>query len=167
MSKRLTLVAAIGRNRAIGLDGRMPWHLPGELQHFKRVTMGKAVIMGRKTWESIGRPLPGRQNIVVSRNKAYRADGASVVPSLDDALREARGEEVMLIGGGELYRQGLPMASRMMLTLVDCEPEADTWFPRWEPEEWVQRHIRRVEADESHAHAFDIVELERISASGL
>ena len=101
MSKRLTLVAAIGRNRAIGLDGRMPWHLPGELQHFKRVTMGKAVIMGRKTWESIGRPLPGRQNIVVSRNKAYRADGASAVPST--GLRALR-------GGSEVFAFAIPHA---------------------------------------------------------
>ena len=99
MEKSITLIAAMGKNRAIGLDGRMPWHLPAELQHFKAATMGKAIIMGRKTWESIGRPLPGRQNIVVSRNPGFTAEGADVVSSLEAAILVSNSEESMVIGG--------------------------------------------------------------------
>ena len=95
--------------------------------------MGKAIIMGRKTWESIGRPLPGRQNIVVSRNPDFAAEGANVVGSLDEALRVSKSEENMVIGGGQLYELALPLAQRMVLTLIDLEPDADTWFPEWEP----------------------------------
>jgi dihydrofolate reductase len=102
--KTITLIAAMARNRAIGFDGGMPWHLPAELKHFKASTMGKPIVMGRKTWESIGRALPGRQNIVVTRKRAYQAEGCTVVPSFDQAMKAAVGEEVMIIGGGQLYR---------------------------------------------------------------
>ena len=129
--KRISIVAAMARNRAIGIRGAMPWHLPRELRHFKETTMGKPIVMGRKTWESIGRALPGRQNLVVSRNPEFRADGCEITQSLEAAVRQARGDEVMVIGGGQLYVQALPVADRMVLTLVDCEPDADTWFPRW------------------------------------
>ena len=114
MEKKVTLIAALGRNRAIGLDGRMPWHLPSELQHFKRTTMGKALVMGRKTWQAIGRPLPGRQNIVISRNPAFKATGIDVADSLERAIEIARSEEVMIIGGGQLYEQALPLADRIV-----------------------------------------------------
>ena len=137
LNKTLTLVAAMGRNRGIGQSGRMPWHLPAELQHFKRTTLGKPVVMGRKTWESIGRPLPGRHNLVVTRNSEYVAEGAQRVGSLVEAIEAAEGTEVMVIGGGELYRQALPLASRMVLTTIDLEPECDTWFPDWDPSEWI------------------------------
>ena len=130
MSKRLTLVAAMGRNRAIGLDGRMPWHLPGELQHFKRVTMGKAVIMGRKTWESIGRPLPGRQNIVITRAAGYQAPGCDVVGSPDEAIAAAGDvEEIMVIGGSEIYALFLARADRLYLTRVHAAIDGDAFFP--------------------------------------
>ena len=102
MKKTLTLIAAMGKNRAIGLDGRMPWHLPAELQHFKKVTMGKAIVMGRKTWQAIGRPLPGRQNIVVSRYPDFSAEGVEVAGSLEDAVECSESDEVMVIGGGQL-----------------------------------------------------------------
>jgi dihydrofolate reductase len=162
--KTITLVAAMARNRAIGLNGRMPWHLPAELQHFKRVTMGKPIVMGRKTWESLGRPLPGRQNIVVTRQAGYRADGVDVANALEQAIDLARGPEVMLIGGGELYRQALPLATRMVLTLVDCAPDADTWFPEWRPEEWRRVDSEAFEADERNPLAYQIVEWLRVSA---
>jgi dihydrofolate reductase len=152
----------MGRNRAIGLDGRMPWHLPGELQHFKSVTMGKPIVMGRKTWESIGRPLPGRQNIVISRNQDYLAEGAECCTSLQGALEIALGEEVMVIGGGELYRQALPLADRMILTLVDCAPEADTFFPPWEAADWQEISRRDKPVDERNAYACEVLELRRI-----
>ena len=160
--KSITLIAAMGNNRAIGLDGDMPWHLPGELRHFKAATMGKAIVMGRKTWESIGRALPGRQNIVISRNPGYHAENCLVVQSLEEALRRSESEEVMVIGGGQLYQQALPMASRMILTRVDCEPTADTWFPRWSKDEWREISRRSQPADDQNQYAFEVLELVRI-----
>ena len=163
MDKKVTLVAAMGRNRAIGLDGKMPWHLPAELQHFKRTTMGKTIVMGRKTWQSIGRPLPGRQNVVVSRDPDYLADGAEVAGSLEQALEIAASEEVMVIGGGQLYALAMPLANRMVLTVINIEPDADTWFPAWDEDEWQKTTLRRVDAAESNTLAYSIVELIRRS----
>jgi len=160
--KQICLVAAMARNRAIGLGGRMPWHLPAELQHFKSTTMGKAIVMGRKTWESVGRPLPGRQNIVISRNRNFPQQGFTLCTSLQRALEVAQSREVMVIGGGELYSESLPMASRMVLTLVDCEPQADTYFPEWDASEWLEisRHLKP--ADEQNRYDWEIVEMQRI-----
>ncbi|MCW8926459.1 MAG: type 3 dihydrofolate reductase [Xanthomonadales bacterium] len=162
MKQQLTLVAALGRNRAIGLDGRMPWHLPAELQHFKRTTMGKALVMGRKTWQAIGRPLPGRQNIVVSRNPLLEVDGIEVAGSLREALQIANSQEVMVIGGGQLYEQAMPLADRMVLTLIDIEPEADTWFPDWDDAQWERVAEQHFEADEKNPLAYCVIELERV-----
>jgi dihydrofolate reductase len=156
--KTVTVVAALARNRAIGWRGRMPWHLPGELRHFRETTMGKPIVMGRKTFAAIGRALPGRQNIVVTRDPRFRAEGCQAAASLDEAIELAEGDEVLVIGGGELYRQALPMASRMVLTLVDSEPEADTWFPRWNAAEWRVVSRRAVAADARNPFAFEIVE---------
>lgn len=152
----------MGRNRAIGFEGGMPWHLPGELQHFKASTMGKPIVMGRKTWESIGRALPGRQNIVVSRKLDYQAESCLLVSSLEQALNESRGDEVMIIGGGQLYVQALPACTRMILTLVDCEPPADTWFPEWNEEEWQEVSRRDEAADEKNLYSYRVVELIRL-----
>jgi dihydrofolate reductase len=163
MSKTLTLIAAMGKNRAIGLDGRMPWHLPAELQHFKQATMGKTIVMGRKTWQAIGRPLPGRQNIVVSRNPDFHAEGADVAGSLEEAVSIADSDEVMVIGGGQLYILGLPLANRMILTLIDIEPEADTWFPEWDEQEWSQISERRFPVDDKNKLAYRIIELNRVT----
>ena len=158
----ITLIAAMGKNRAIGLNGRMPWHLPAELKHFKQVTMGKAIVMGRKTWQSIGRPLPGRQNIVISRNSDFIATGANVVGSLEAALQISETEEIMVIGGGQLYALALPYARRMILTLIDIEPEADTWFPEWNSGQWEPIEERNFEADDTSGLAYRIVEFARI-----
>jgi len=163
MQKYLTLIAAMGTNRAIGLDGRMPWHLPGELQHFKRTTMGKSLVMGRKTWQAIGRPLPGRQNIVVSTNAEFAAAGADVCGSLDAAIETARSEEIMVIGGGQLYALALPCARRMILTLIEVAPEADTWFPQWTERRWRTVRDETHEATQGQQYAYRIVTLERIS----
>ena len=160
--KTITLVAAMARNRAIGLDGAMPWHLPRELKHFKETTMGKPIVMGRKTWESIGRVLPGRQNIVVTRNRKYTAPGCDVVASLEQAVWLAGGDEVMVIGGGQLYAEALPVADRMVLTLVDCEPGADTWFPQWDPSGWREVSSRSEAPDEKNPHAYRVIDLVRI-----
>jgi dihydrofolate reductase len=159
--KRISIVAAMARNRAIGIRGAMPWHLPRELRHFKETTMGKPIVMGRKTWESIGRALPGRQNLVVSRNPEFRADGCEIAQSLEAAVRQARGDEVMVIGGGQLYEQALPVADRMVLTLVDCEPDADTWFPQWPETEWEQVSSREEAADDKNPYSYRVIKLIR------
>lgn len=156
--KAISLVAAVARNGAIGLRGDLPWHLPDELRHFKRITLGKPVIMGRKTFEAIGKALPGRQNIVVSRNPQFAAIECEVADSLQQARALAVGPELMVIGGGELYRMALPQASRMFLTVVDCAPEADTWFPPWSEAEWRLAGSVLHPADSEHAHAFDLQE---------
>ena len=165
--KLITLVAAMGRNRAIGLGGKMPWHLSAELKHFKATTMGKPIVMGRKTWESIGRPLPGRQNIVVSRQSDYAVDNVDVASSVEQAITIARGSEVMIIGGGQLYTLALPMAGRMVLTQVDCEPKADTWFPQWSSAEWIAETINRIEAGEGNQYACEMFELRRTNMDKL
>ena len=151
----------MGKNRAIGLDGRMPWHLPAELQHFKKATMGKAIVMGRKTWQAIGRPLPGRQNIVVSRNPDFHAQGVDLAISLEEALNISESDEVMVIGGGQLYALALPLAKRMVLTLIDIEPEADTWFPEWSEQEWPQTSEKHFPIDDKNKLAYRIIELNR------
>ena len=161
MLKTLTLIAAMGKNRAIGMAGRMPWHLPAELQHFKKVTMGKTIVMGRKTWQAIGRPLPGRQNIVVSRNPDFHAEGVDHATSLEDAALMSESDEVMIIGGGQLYVLALPLAQRMVLTLIDIEPEADTWFPEWDDQKWSQTSETKYPADDSNPLAYRIIELTR------
>jgi len=140
----------------------MPWHLPAELQHFKKATMGKAIVMGRKTWQAIGRPLPGRQNIVISRNPGFLARGVELTGSLDDAVAISESAEVMIIGGGQLYALALPHAQRMILTLIDIEPEADTWFPEWDDKEWSQTSEQHFPMDESNKLAYRIIELSRI-----
>lgn len=161
MDKQITLIAAMGRNREIGLAGQMPWHLPAELQHFKKATMGKSIVMGRKTWQAIGRPLPGRQNIVISRNAGFKAEGAEVVSSLQQALEQSNSDEIMVIGGGQLYELALPIAQRLILTQIDIEPEADTWFPQWKQGEWRAVHMQDFAADESNSLAYRIIELQR------
>jgi dihydrofolate reductase len=134
---RITLVAAVARDGAVGRAGGMPWHLPADLAHFKRSTLGRPVVMGRKTWDSLPprfRPLPGRRNVVVTRNRGWSAEGAEPAPSLAAALQLLAGsDEVCVIGGGELYAQALPLADRLLLTELDTEvPDADTHFPAWD-----------------------------------
>ena len=165
MQKRITLIAAMGKNRAIGLDGRMPWHLPAELQHFKRATMGRAIVMGRKTWQAIGRPLPGRQNIVISRNPGFVAAGVALTDSLMNAVEISEAEEVMVIGGGQLYALALPLAQRMILTLIDIEPRADTFFPEWDADQWQQTKEQHFQADGENKLAYRIIEMTRIDAN--
>lgn len=160
-AKSVTLVAALGRNRAIGLAGRLPWYLPAELKLFRATTWGKPVIMGRKTFAAIGRALPGRQNIVVTRSRGFRADGCEIAASLEEAIGLAAGDEVMVIGGGELYREALPLATRMVLTVVDCAPEADTWFPAFDASEWQAVERRHFVADTSNVHAFEVIDYRR------
>ena len=159
--KVITIVAAMGRNRAIGRDGRLPWHLPGELRHFKETTMGRPIVMGRRTWESIGRALPGRQNLVVTGDRLFHAEGCDVAHSLDEAVTRSRGAEVMIIGGGRLYREALPHTDRMILTLVDCAPDADTWFPEWNEGDWRETAVRSEKSDAGNPYDYRVIELTR------
>jgi dihydrofolate reductase len=134
----VTLVAALGSNRVIGLDGDMPWHFPEDLAHFKRTTMGGTMIMGRKTFDAIGRPLPGRRTIVITRSTEWARDGVDVAHSLDEALAMAGDASVYVVGGGDVYAQSLPLADRLVLTEIDEAPEGDTFFPEWSRAEWVE-----------------------------
>ena len=153
------------RARVIGVGNKMPWHLPDELKHFRSVTSGYPVVMGRKTFESIGRPLPNRRNIVITRQPGYIAPGCEVVPSLTDGL-ELVGNDAFVIGGGEIYAQALPLANRLYLTYVDTEVAGgDTRFPQVDPAEWREIERERHEADERHAFAFTYVTLERVRPS--
>ena len=132
MAAKISLIVAMAHNRVIGKENDMPWHLPADLKHFKKVTTAKPIIMGRKTYESIGRPLPKRHNIIISRNAAYAQAGCDVVHSLDEALKCAGDvEEVMIIGGGFLYEQTIDRADRLYLTFIDLEVEGDTHFPEY------------------------------------
>ena len=129
----ISLIVAHDENRVIGYENAMPWHLPGDLQYFKKMTMGKPVIMGRKTFESIGRPLPGRRNIVITRNEAYNAESIEVVTSLEAAIVLAGDvEEIMIIGGEQIFTQSLPLADRLYITLINHTFTGDTYFPPYE-----------------------------------
>ena len=159
---KISLIAAMAHGRAIGIDNRMPWHLPADFQHFRRVTLGKPVVMGRKTFESIGRPLPGRHNIVVSRDPELHFDGATVVASIEAALAAAgEVDEVMVIGGESFYAQMLPRADYLYLTFVEGDFEADAWFPEWDPAEWQEIEQSAHPADERNSQAMRFVTLQR------
>jgi dihydrofolate reductase len=134
---RLSLIVAMSENRVIGRNGQLPWRLSADLRRFKQLTMGHALIMGRKTWESIGRALPGRTSLVISRNPAYQAAGARIVADLPQAIRAAAGnDQVFVIGGGQIYRQALSWADRIYLTLVHARIAGDTVFPELDAEAW-------------------------------
>lgn len=159
---RITLIAALDRNRAIGRAGAMPWHLPDDLKRFKALTLGKPVLMGRKTAEAIGRPLPGRPNLVLTRADTAPFGGQRVVHSLDHAIERADGQELCVIGGGEVYRLALSRATRLHLTLVDAAtPDADTFFPEYDPQDWREVAREHHPVDAKHALAFDFVDYER------
>ncbi|GAB4184116.1 MAG: type 3 dihydrofolate reductase [Wenzhouxiangellaceae bacterium] len=144
------------------MAGDMPWHLPADLKHFKQVTMSKPIIMGRRTYESIGRPLPGRRNIVISRQWSKALDGIELVHSLDEAIQQCcDDEEVMIIGGGQIYAQALPLADTLWLTEVDCVPDGDTWFPEIDPRQWREVLRETHPADERNAYKLTFIQLAR------
>ncbi len=152
MSPQISLIVALDENNGIGLNNGLPWHLPADLAHFKATTLGKPIIMGRKTFESIGRPLPGRLNIVLSQ-KQFKAPGVTVVSSLDEALDVAHdAPEVMVIGGTAIFKAALPYAHRLYLTRVHHVCEADVFFPELKLSEWHLLHEELREADEKNAY---------------
>ncbi len=161
---KIALIVAMGENQVIGVENRMPWHLSADLKRFRRITMGKPIVMGRKTHESIGRPLPGRENIVLTRDLAYRADGCTVVHSRDEAATVA-GEvpELMVIGGAALYQEFLPEASRLYLTLIHQIFDGDTFFPAINWPEWRELARQPIEQDEQTGLSYSFVDLERVN----
>ena len=159
----IVLVVALDRHRAIGRAGTMPWHLPDDLKRFKALTLGKPVLMGRKTALAIGRPLPGRLNLVLTRAATAPFPGQTAVHSLDEAIARAGDSDLCVIGGGEVYALALPRATRLLLTAIDTTvPDADTFFPAFDAGEW--REVARVHhpIDARHAFAFDFVDYERL-----
>ncbi len=157
-----SLVVAVARNGVIGRDNALPWRLPADLAHFKRVTMGHPVIMGRRTYESIGKALPGRHNIVVTRNSSYSAPGCTVVPSLEAAWEAAgEAEEACIIGGTSLFREALPDMDVVYLTEVEAEVPGDTYFPQFDRGGWREVELGRHPPDERHAYAQRFLRLER------
>lgn len=159
---RISIIAALATNNVIGDGSRMPWHLSADLQRFKAITTGKPIIMGRKTYKSIGKPLPNRRNIVISRDKNLKIPGCEVYNSLEDALHAVKNSaEVMIIGGAEIYKQALQMAQKMYLTLIHQDFEGNVYFPKWNKEEWQEIERENFPADEKNPYAYSFVVLER------
>ncbi|BCN23118.1 type 3 dihydrofolate reductase [Vibrio alfacsensis] len=157
----ISMIAAMADNRIIGKDNQMPWHLPADFAWFKRSTMGKPVVMGRKTYDSIGRPLPGRLNIVISRDASLSIEGVTTVTSIEQALEAAGSvEEVMIIGGGAIYAACLPMANKLYVTHIEAEVEGDTQFPRWS-NDFKETYSEAYQADEKNAYNMRFTILEK------
>lgn len=162
----ISLIVAAAQNNAIGKEGLMPWHLPNDLRHFKNITWGMPVVMGRKTFESLGKPLAGRKNIVITRQAGWKAPGVVVVKSIEDALfvvKEADVKEAMVIGGGEIYKSVFDRAKRIYLTRVEASPDADTFFPVIDPQQWYLMSQKNHEADEKNAFNYSFQVWERLS----
>lgn len=151
----ISIFAAIGKNRELGFQNKLPWRLPDDLKRFRDITRGHAVVMGRKTYESIGRPLPDRKNIIITRNASYVAPGCVVVASLDDAIKAAENDpEVFVMGGAEIYALALNRADKMYLTFVDAAIPADAYFPEFDESQWQLVSEETHAADEKHAYPF-------------
>ncbi|HDP54948.1 MAG TPA: dihydrofolate reductase [Bacteroidetes bacterium] len=158
----ISIIVAIAENGVIGNNNQLIWHIPGDLKRFKALTMGHHIVMGRKTWESIGRPLPGRKSIIVSRNRSFRVEGAEVVHSLNDAIKTASGDdEIFIIGGGELYRQALPIANRLYLTKVHKCFEGDVSFPEINMADWTEMYSEKGKPTETDGLEYTYFNLER------
>ena len=159
---RLSIVVAMGGNRLIGKDNHLPWHLPADLAFFKKLTTGNTILMGRKTFDSIGRPLPSRRNIIITRNTNIEITGCEVVNSIEEALSLVQGEtEVMVIGGAKLYQQILPIADRLYITQIEGEFDGDAYFPSYNEAEWSQISIDSREPDENNHHKYHFITFDR------
>ena len=162
----LSLVAARADNGVIGRDNALPWHIPADLKHFKQLTVGKPVVMGRRTFDSIGKPLPGRHNIVLTRDRDWRAEGVTIVPNLAEAIAaaglmpNARADEIMIIGGAQIYVEAMPSARRVYLTEVHASPIGDTRLPPFDPVRW-RETARENHAADGEAPGYSFVTLER------
>lgn len=153
---RIAMIAAMANNRVIGKDNQMPWHLPEDLRHFKAMTLSKPVVMGRKTFESIGRPLPGRHNIVISRNTDFCPEGVTCVTNYEDAIAAAEPcDEVVIIGGGQLYAQILPKTDVLYLTMIELDTDGDTFFPDWDDGSWDLQSSVNATSDQGLQYSFN------------
>jgi len=166
------LIVAMAQNRVIGRNNNLPWYLPGDLKYFKQATMGKPIIMGRKTWDSIGRPLPGRMNVVITRNEGWQAPaGTTAATSLQAALKKAEAqaeldgiEEVMVIGGGQIYAEALPLVDRIYITLVHANVEGDAYFPKVNWEEWNEIGREDFFASDNNPYNYSFVVYQRLAS---
>jgi dihydrofolate reductase len=158
----ISFVVAMDENRAIGKDNDLPWYLPNDLKHFKKTTMGKPVVMGRKTYESIGKPLPGRENIVVTRDQSYHAEGTTTVHSVDEVL-QWEAEEICVIGGTEIFKLFLPVADRLYITEIHHTFDADTYFPELSDEDWAEVSRTAGIVDEKNKYPHEFVVYEKIN----
>ncbi len=160
---KISLIAAMADNGVIGIENRLPWNLPGDMKWFRENTLGKPIIMGRKTFDSIGQALPGRSNIIVTRNSDFKADNCVVVNDVDAALAAAGDvDEVMVIGGASFYEQTLPLADRLYLTLVHAQIEGDSWFPKVDFTQWCEKERRDFFADEKNPYNYSVAIFERL-----
>lgn len=160
----LSIIVALSDNLVIGSGNQLPWKLSADLKRVKALTMGHHLIMGRKTFESIGRPLPGRTNVIITRQEGYKPEGCVVVNSLSAALDVSKDDpEVFIFGGGEIFREALPMVRRIYLTKVHCVIEGDTHFPATDPDEWVELDRMDFNADEKNQYDYSFITLERIN----
>jgi len=158
----ISIIAAMANQRAIGINNSLPWNLPADMQWFRKCTMGKPIIMGRTTYESIGKPLPGRKNVIVTRNAEYQVEGATVVHSLEQAIEAVQGEEeAMIIGGSNIYSQALAFANRLYLTEIHSDVEADSWFPEFDQGQWQPLSREDHQADQKNIYDYSFVVLER------
>ena len=158
----ISLIAAMSRNRVIGKNNKLPWDMPADMNYFRNMTKNKPVIMGRKPYESIGRPMPDRINIIITRDKEYKAEGCIVVSNVDDALKSVKGnKEVMVIGGAQIYKEFLPKADRIYLTIIDEEIEGDTYFPEFNKDEWKETKREEHKADKKNPYPYTFLVLER------
>ena len=165
LASRLSLIVAMAKNRVIGANQSIPWHLPGELKMFKAITMGHHIVMGRNTWESIARLLPGRTTVVVTRQRDYRVEGAIVAPTLDAALAACGNDnEIFVIGGAQLYEAALPCADRIYLTEIDALVAGDTYMPEFDLREWRAHSVTDYAADEKNPYSYKLTVLDRIAA---
>lgn len=157
----LSLIAAMSNNRVIGKNNTLPWHLPADLKHFKNMTLGKPIIMGRRTFESIGKPLPGRQNIIMTRDKNYHATGCTIIHSFEQIKSSTDAPEIMVIGGAELYTQLLSQAQRLYLTFIHADFEGDRYFPEWQTNQWQEISREDHLKDEQNNYDYTFVTFEK------
>ena len=162
----ISIIAAMDENRLIGSNNDLPWHLPADLQRVKQLTTGHAIILGRKNYESIGRPLPNRKNIVITNNPDYEAPGCVVVNSIDAAVAEAADDDIYIFGGARIYEQMFDLAERMYLTLIHSTFEGDTWFPEYNTEDWEVIERQDFSADEKNPYNYSFVTLEKKPLKG-
>ena len=159
---RISAICAMSENHVIGKNNQLPWHLPADLAHFKKITWGKPILMGRKTYESIGRPLPGRCNVIITSNNDYQAAGCIIVHSIEQALEATKeNDEIFIIGGALLYQKTLPLIQRLYVTLIHQHIEGDTFFPELKQEEW--QEVERMDHDaDSNSFSYSFIVLDRI-----